>query len=51
MELGEPRYDDDRWEEKLALARDEQVPVVSFTFGCPDADGSRSSRRPGAPCG
>ena len=38
VELGEPRYDDDRWEEKLALARDEQVPVVSFTFGCPDAD-------------
>ena len=38
VELGEPRYDDDRWEEKLALARDEHVPVVSFTFGCPDAD-------------
>ena len=38
VELGEPRYDDDRWEEKLALAREEQVPVVSFTFGCPDAD-------------
>ena len=38
MELGEPRHDDDRWEEKLALAREEHVPVVSFTFGCPDAD-------------
>ena len=35
-ELGEPRHDDDRWEEKLALARDERVPVVSFTSGCPD---------------
>ena len=37
VELGEPRYDDDRWEEKLALAREERIPVVSFTFGCPDA--------------
>jgi nitronate monooxygenase len=37
VDLGEPRYDDDGWEDKLALARDEQVPVVSFTFGCPDA--------------
>jgi nitronate monooxygenase len=35
--LGEPRHDDDGWEDKLALARDEHVPVVSFTFGCPDA--------------
>jgi nitronate monooxygenase len=37
VELGEPRYDDDGWEAKLALAREEEVPVVSFTFGCPDA--------------
>jgi nitronate monooxygenase len=37
VELGEPRYEDDGWEDKLALARDEEVPVVSFTFGCPDA--------------
>jgi nitronate monooxygenase len=36
-ELGEPRYDDDRFEEKLELAREERVPVVAFTFGCPDA--------------
>src|SRR6185503_20638406 len=33
VELGEPRYDGDRWDDKLALARDEEVPVVSFTFG------------------
>ena len=38
VELGEPRYDDDRWDEKLALAREEGVPVLSFTFGCPDPD-------------
>jgi len=37
VELGEPRYDDDGWEEKLALCADERVPLVSFTFGCPDA--------------
>jgi nitronate monooxygenase len=36
VELGEPRHDDDGWEEKLALLREERVPVVSFTFGCPD---------------
>jgi len=36
VELGEPRHDDDHWGAKLALAREERVPVVSFTFGCPD---------------
>src|SRR5512132_3626964 len=36
-ELGEPRHDDDGWEEKLALAEAERVPVVTFTFGCPEA--------------
>jgi nitronate monooxygenase len=35
--LGEPRHDDDGWEEKLALAEAERLPLVSFTFGCPDA--------------
>jgi nitronate monooxygenase len=37
VELGEARHDDDRFEDKLALAREERVPVVAFTFGCPDA--------------
>ena len=37
VELGEPRYDDDDWEDKLDLASEEHVPVVGFTFGCPDA--------------
>jgi nitronate monooxygenase len=36
-ELGEPRWDDDHWEAKLAIAAEERVPVVSFTFGCPEA--------------
>ena len=37
VEPGEPRHDDDHWEAKLELAREERVPVASFTFGCPDA--------------
>jgi nitronate monooxygenase len=35
---GEPRWDDDGWDPKLALLLEEPVPVVSFTFGCPPAD-------------
>ena len=35
---GEPRHDDDDWAAKLALVRDRAVPVVSFTFGCPDRE-------------
>ena len=35
--LGEPRHDDDGWEAKLALAEAERLPLVTFTFGAPDA--------------
>jgi nitronate monooxygenase len=35
VELGEPRHDDDGWDEKLTLVADERIPVVSVTFGCP----------------
>ena len=35
--LGEPRFEDDAWEAKLALLEADPVAVVSFTFGCPDA--------------
>lgn len=31
--LGDPRSDDDAWEDKVALLVEERVPVVSFTFG------------------
>lgn len=34
--LGEPRFDDDEWAAKLALLTADPLPVVSFTFGCPD---------------
>jgi nitronate monooxygenase len=33
--LGEPVADDDAWTEKLEVLRETEVPVVSFTFGCP----------------
>src|SRR5688572_15747578 len=34
--LGEPRWEDDDWDAKLALLEREPVAVVSYTFGCPD---------------
>ncbi|HEU5265677.1 MAG TPA: nitronate monooxygenase [Jatrophihabitans sp.] len=43
--LGVPRWDDDRYAEKLDLLCAERVPVVSFTFGCPSrADVDRLHR-------
>jgi nitronate monooxygenase len=38
VRLGEPVWDDDAWDAKLAAILDDPVPAVSFTFGCPDAD-------------
>jgi nitronate monooxygenase len=46
--LGEPRFEDDAWEEKLALLEAEPVAVVSFTFGCPPADVVRRLRAAGS---
>jgi nitronate monooxygenase len=37
-EVGEARWSDDDWEAKLELLRREPVPVVSFTFGCPQPE-------------
>jgi nitronate monooxygenase len=37
-ELGEPRWDDDRWDAKLAVAAEERVPLVSFTFALPSVE-------------
>ena len=36
--LGEPRFDDDWFDAKLALLLDHPPGVVSFTFGCPPAE-------------
>jgi len=35
ISLGDPRFDDDGWDEKLEVLVEEPVEVVSFTFGCP----------------
>jgi nitronate monooxygenase len=35
VRLGEPRFDDDSFADKLELVCDRGVPVVSFTFGAP----------------
>jgi nitronate monooxygenase len=37
-ELGEARYDDDGYSQKLALVTEQRPAAVSFTFGCPEAD-------------
>jgi nitronate monooxygenase len=37
-EPGAPRFDDDAFADKVALLRDDPVPVVSFTFGLPPED-------------
>jgi nitronate monooxygenase len=47
-QLGTPRHDDDAWDEKLALAEEARVAIVSFTFGCPDATTVERLRAAGA---
>src|SRR5919201_2266490 len=37
-ELGEARYDDDSYPEKLALVGSQRPAVASFTFGCPQPE-------------
>jgi len=37
VQRGEPSYSDDHYPQKLAWLIEHPVPVVSFTFGCPDA--------------
>jgi nitronate monooxygenase len=36
VSLGTPRFEDDEWAKKIGLLAVAPVPVVSFTFGCPD---------------
>jgi nitronate monooxygenase len=38
LPVGEPRFHDDHFAEKVDLLTDDPVAVVSFTFGMPDAD-------------
>lgn len=37
-DIGEPRYSDDDWTAKLELLLRDPVAVVTFAFGCPEAD-------------
>ena len=46
--LGDPRHDDDGWGDKLTLLVEDRAPVVSFTFGCPDAAVIEELHRAGA---
>jgi nitronate monooxygenase len=48
LELGEPRWDDDGWEAKLAVVQREAPAVVSFTFGCPSPEVISVVRRAGS---
>jgi nitronate monooxygenase len=48
VELGEPRFHDDAYAEKLAVLRDDAPAVVSFTFGCPAPDVIDGLRAAGA---
>lgn len=43
-----PREDDDDWAATIDLLVQDPVPVVSFTFGCPDAATLRRLRRAGS---
>jgi nitronate monooxygenase len=45
---GEPRFDDDGYPAKLALLTAYPVPLVSFTFGCPDPDAVAALQRAGS---
>ena len=36
--LGDARWHDDHWDDKVALLVEDPVPVVSFAFGCPSRD-------------
>lgn len=48
VELGEPRFDDDAFDAKFSVALAGGAAVVSFTFGCPDADDLERVRTAGA---
>ena len=48
VELGLPSFDDDGYAAKLAVALDEGVEVLSFTFGCPEAGDIERAQAAGA---
>jgi nitronate monooxygenase len=48
VSLGQARYDDDAWDAKLALLTRDPLPVISFTFGCPDPSVIRTLQNAGS---
>ncbi|WP_210611278.1 NAD(P)H-dependent flavin oxidoreductase [Priestia flexa] len=46
-EIGVPRYHDDEWKDKLMLLANHPVPLVSFTFGCPEKNVIRTLQKKG----
>ncbi|NYH52200.1 nitronate monooxygenase [Nocardiopsis arvandica] len=48
VSVGEPVHDDDAWDAKIDLLAEAAVPVVSFTFGCPEAGVLERLRRVGS---
>jgi nitronate monooxygenase len=48
VQLGEPRFDDDAFDAKLAVALAGGAAVISFTFGCPSNDDLARVRAAGA---
>ena len=46
-DLGSAHFDDDQLEAKLGVVRELRVPIVSFTFGCPEPSLVRSLRDEG----
>jgi nitronate monooxygenase len=48
VQLGEPRFDDDAFEDKLSVALGAGAAVVSFTFGCPSDAALHRVRTAGA---
>lgn len=48
VEPGEPVHDDDAWDAKIDLLERLGVPVVGFTFGCPDGNVLRRLQEAGS---
>lgn len=48
VQPGEARFEDDGWQDKLAILHEQPPPVVSFTFGCPAFEAVDGLRRRGS---
>jgi nitronate monooxygenase len=47
VSVGDPLFDDDGWDAKLEVLLEENVPVASFTFGCPSPSVTEELKRRG----